>query len=107
MKIVPILVPLNSVLYTRRTAETISDKEIARLRRFFSRFDVDQPVNDISAYSKEDRAFHNYVTDLGSKEFLKSILQSYNIISFSYQFATSEGLVRAPAETLPVHLAIN
>jgi len=93
-------------LAVRRTAEQISDKEIVRLRQFFSRFDASSHIEDVAAYSKEDREFHNFVTDLGSKEFLKSVLQSYNIISFSYQFASSEGLVRAPEETLPEHLEI-
>lgn len=93
-------------LAVRRTAEQITDKEIERVKQFFSQFDPKKPVSDISAYSKEDRQFHNYVTDLGSKEFLKSVLQSYNIISFSYQFANSEGLVRKPEETLPEHLEI-
>ena len=93
-------------LAARRTAEQITDKEIPRLRRYFSQFDVSRPISDIRAYAKEDRKFHSYLTDLGSKEFLKSVLQAYNIISFSYQFATSEGLVREPQETLPEHLAI-
>ena len=93
-------------LAVRRTAEQVSDKEIERLKRFFSQFDTSKPIEDISAYSREDREFHNYVTNLGSKEFLKSVLQSFNIISFSYQFASSEGLVRAPEDTLPEHLEI-
>ncbi len=93
-------------LAVRRTTEQITDKEIPRLRQFFSRYDPSRPIADIAAYSKEDREFHNYVTDLGSREFLKSVLQSFNIISFSYQLANSEGLVRTPDETLPEHLEI-
>jgi DNA-binding GntR family transcriptional regulator len=53
-----------------------------------------------------DRGFHNFVTEIGAKEFLKNILQTYNIISFSYQVVSSEGLVRPPAETIDEHLAI-
>lgn len=92
-------------LAARRVAETITDAQIARLRRFFNAFKDQKIITNIRAYSKEDREFHSYVTELGSKEFLKSVLQSYNIISFSYQFATSEGLVRSPADTIGEHLA--
>jgi len=93
-------------LAARRVAEIITDVQIARLRRFFKAFKDQKSITNIRAYSKEDREFHSYVTELGSKEFLKSVLQSYNIISFSYQFATSEGLVRSPADTIGEHLAI-
>jgi len=93
-------------LAARRVAEQITEKEIVKLRRFFKPFNASRPITDIVAYSKEDREFHNYVAELGSKEFLKSVLQSYNIISFSYQFATSEGLVRAPDDTIKEHLSI-
>jgi DNA-binding GntR family transcriptional regulator len=39
-------------------------------------------------------------------EFLEGILQSFNIISFSYQVISSEGLVRKPEITIGEHLAI-
>ena len=93
-------------LAARRTAENITPKEMLRLRRFFEKFKSPGPISDLGAYSKEDREFHGYIAELGSKEFLKSVLQSYNIISFSYQFANSEGLVRLPSETIGEHLAI-
>ncbi len=93
-------------LAARRVAEQISDKEIAKLRRFFEAFKPPHLIENAMAYAKEDREFHHYVSELGSKEFLKSVLQSYNIISFSYQFATPEGLVRAPADTIKEHLSI-
>jgi DNA-binding GntR family transcriptional regulator len=93
-------------LAARRAACNISDREASRLRGFFSRFAAGQDVGDIKAYAREDRQFHNFLTEVGSKEFLKSILETYNIISFSYQSALSEGLVRPPEETLQEHLAI-
>ena len=61
---------------------------------------------DNRAYAEEDRRFHLYISEIGSREFLKSILESFNIISFSYQLVSSEGLVRRPDETLPEHRAI-
>ena len=41
-----------------------------------------------------------------AKEFLKSILQTTNIISFSYQVLNSAGLIRPPNETVQEHLAV-
>jgi DNA-binding GntR family transcriptional regulator len=93
-------------LAARRVAEHITDKEILKLRRFFKAFKNLSSITDIRAYAREDRGFHFYVSELGSKEFLKSVLQSFNIISFSYQFSSSEGLVRAPQETIIEHLSI-
>ncbi len=46
------------------------------------------------------------MVDVAAREFLKSILQTYNIISFSYQMVTSEGLVRPPNETIHEHLSV-
>ncbi len=93
-------------LAARRAAEHVSDRQIERLRRFFAAFPAGREIRDYRGYSQEDRGFHNYVTDVGAKEFLKSILQTYNIISFSYQVVSEEGLVRSPDETLLEHLAI-
>ena len=61
---------------------------------------------DRHAYAEEDRHFHLYISKIGSREFLKSILESFNIISFSYQLVSPEGLVRRPDETLAEHRAI-
>jgi DNA-binding GntR family transcriptional regulator len=46
------------------------------------------------------------VIDVGAKEFLKNILLTTNIISFSYQVLHTEGLVRPPNETIQEHLAV-
>jgi DNA-binding GntR family transcriptional regulator len=93
-------------LAARRAALYIDESKSRKLRGFFKSFSRTNAVTDISGYAKEDRSFHNYVTEIGAKEFLKSILQTFNIISFSYQVVSSEGLVRPPSETIVEHLAI-
>ncbi len=93
-------------LAARRAALYISDAKIKKLREFFKPFSKVGPITDIGRYAREDRSFHNFVTEIGAKEFLKNILQTYNIISFSYQVVSSEGLVRSPSETIDEHLAI-
>lgn len=93
-------------LAARRAAMNLTEADSVKLKKFFSRFAAGSRVDDIKAYVREDRAFHNFVTQLAAKEFLTSILETYNIISFSYQVVTSEGLVRRPEETLHEHLAI-
>jgi DNA-binding GntR family transcriptional regulator len=93
-------------LAARRAAESITEQQMVRLKHFFEGFSLPIPSSDLMAYAREDRAFHQFIADLGSREFLSSVLQSFNLISFSYQFDSSEGLVRPPAETIPEHLAI-
>jgi DNA-binding GntR family transcriptional regulator len=93
-------------LAARHAARNVTDRDIARLRRFFSGYTTRNGIKDFKPYCDEDRGFHSFVTEVGAKEFLKSILQTYNIISFSYQFLSSDGLVRAPDETIGEHLAI-
>lgn len=93
-------------LAARRAALCISDSQINKLKGFFKQFSPPIETSKYNAYAKDDRQFHRYVTEIGSKEFLKSILQTYNIISFSYQVISSEGLVRPPDETLHEHLAM-
>ena len=93
-------------LAARRAASAITSSQIKKLQTYFQDFKALPEITDVKAYAREDRRFHTFVTEVGSKEFLKSILQAYNIISFSYQVLSSEGLVRPPAETLVEHLAI-
>lgn len=93
-------------LAARRAAICISDNQINKLTSFFKQFSTPIDHTRYKAYAREDQQFHTYVTEIGSKEFLKSILQSYNIISFSYQVISSEGLVRPPDETIREHLAL-
>jgi DNA-binding GntR family transcriptional regulator len=93
-------------LAARKAAQKITDKEIAQLGTFFKQFAGDKDINDIRAYAREDRRFHKFLLDIGAKEFLKSILETYNIISYSYQVIAPEGLVRHPRETIREHRAM-
>lgn len=93
-------------LAARRAAGHIIDPQIDKLKRFFSRFDTSKTIDDVKAYSREDRRFHFYLMDIGAKEFLKSIILTTNIISFSYQVVSSEGLIRPPNETITEHRAV-
>ena len=93
-------------LSAKRAAANISEKEIAVLNGFFRSFAESTNITDFRAYAREDRRFHNFITEIGAKEFLKSILQTYNFITASYQYLSSEGLVRPPNETIEEHLAV-
>ena len=93
-------------LAAKRAAANITDIEIEVLNGFFRDFAESTNITDFRAYAKEDRRFHNYITEIGAKEFLKSILQTYNFITASYQYLSSEGLVRPPNETIEEHLAV-
>jgi DNA-binding GntR family transcriptional regulator len=93
-------------LAARRAAASITDSQILKLDSFFQHFANQKNISDYKNYAREDRRFHNFVIDVGAKEFLKSILQATNIISFSYQVLHSEGLVRPPNETVKEHLAV-
>lgn len=93
-------------LTARHAAAAVTDSQVGQLRKFFSKFSGGEPITDYREYRQEDRRFHNFVTRIAAQEFLESVLSSYNIISFSYQLITSEGLVRSPDETLGEHLTI-
>ena len=93
-------------LAARRVATEISDVQIQKLKRFFKNVNVSSNPEDVKKYAEEDRQFHNFLIEVGGKEFLSSILETYNIIIFSYQIALHEGLVRLPEETIDEHLAI-
>jgi DNA-binding GntR family transcriptional regulator len=93
-------------LAARRAASKITDPQIKQLKSFFKEFANRKNISDYKGYAREDRRFHNFVIDVGAKEFLKSVLLTTNIISFSYQVLHSEGLVRPPNETILEHLAV-
>ena len=93
-------------LAARRAAAKVSDSQIIELNSFFKHFADQKNISDVKEYAREDRRFHSFVIDVGAKEFLKSILQTTNIISFSYQVLHTEGLVRPPNETIQEHLAV-
>lgn len=91
-------------LAARRAAVHITETQTKKLGGFFKQFRDTADITDFKAYAREDRLFHSFVTETGSKEFLKSILQIYNIISFSYQHISAEGLVQPPNETIHDHM---
>ena len=93
-------------LAARRAAAKVTDSQIIELDDFFKRFAGQTNISDYKEYAREDRRFHGFVIDVGAKEFLKSILLTTNIISFSYQVLHTEGLVRPPNETIQEHLAV-
>lgn len=93
-------------LAAKRAAANITDKEIQILNGFFRIFAKSADISDYKAYAREDRRFHNFITEIGAQEFLKSILHTCNIITASYQYLSSEGLVRPPNETFQEHLAV-
>jgi DNA-binding GntR family transcriptional regulator len=93
-------------LAARRAAARITASQILELDGFFRQFATQENISDYKAYAREDRRFHNFIIDVGAKEFLKSILLTTNIISFSYQVLHSEGLVRPPNATIQEHLAV-
>jgi len=93
-------------LAARRAAAKITDAQITELDGFFKPFMGQKSISDFKEYAREDRRFHGFVIDIDAKEFLKSILLTTNIISFSYQVLHTEGLVRPPDETIQEHLAV-
>jgi DNA-binding GntR family transcriptional regulator len=93
-------------LAARKAAQKITDNQIVQLGKFFKQFTGDKDIDDIRAYAREDRRFHKFLLDIGAKEFLKSILETYNVISYSYQVVSPEGLVRHPRETIREHRAM-
>ena len=93
-------------LAARRAASRITDSQIKKLDNFFQAFAKQKNISNYKGYAREDRQFHNFVIDVGAKEFLKSILLTTNIISFSYQVLQTEGLVRPPNDTIQEHLAV-
>jgi DNA-binding GntR family transcriptional regulator len=90
-------------LAARRAAEHITDRQIEQLKGFFKQFAANKKISDIRAYAREDRLFHTFLLEVGAKEFLKSILETYNLISYSYQSVSSEGLIQSPDETIENH----
>ena len=65
-------------LAARRAALAVTDRQVARLRKFFSDFSAHKSITDTRAYCREDRQFHNFVTQIAAREFLESILSAYN-----------------------------
>lgn len=93
-------------LAARKAAMNITDAEIKTLKGFFREFRKSKSIADVQAYSKEDKKFHTFITQTGSKELLTAMLQTFNIISLAYQNLLHEGLIREPDETIKEHMEI-
>lgn len=93
-------------LAARRAADQITPAGIRTLSGFFKNFRKIREIENVKEYAVEDRRFHTYVVNIAAREFLKSILQTYNIISYSYQWIAWEGLIRPPDETIQEHLSV-
>ncbi|MBU1566918.1 MAG: GntR family transcriptional regulator [Proteobacteria bacterium] len=93
-------------LSARRAAKCITANEVSAMRQIFKDFEGLDNITDLQAYSKADKQFHTFIAEIGSKEFLTTILQTLNIITLAYQNVPSEGLIREPNETIKDHLKI-
>lgn len=93
-------------LSARRAAQQITPKDAIALRHIFIDFLPLRDIIDYQAYAKADKKFHTFISEIGSKEFLTTILQTLNIITLAYQNITSEGLIREPNETIKDHMKI-
>lgn len=93
-------------LAARRAAQHISDDAIVRLRSFFKNWNSSTAAKDQRKYVEEDRRFHNFLFEIGGKEFLSDILKTYNFLTMSHQVDRKTILVRPPEETLSEHRAI-
>lgn len=93
-------------LSARRAAQSITNGQIAQLKNIFQPFQDNKDIVDYQAYSRADRKFHNFIAEISKREFLSSILQTFNIISLAYLYPTKGGLIRTPNETIKEHIAI-
>lgn len=93
-------------LSARRAAKCITAEQARNMREIFKDFgDIDN-ITDYPAYARADKQFHTCVAEIGSREFLTTILQTLNIITLTYQTVDSEGLIREPNITINEHLQI-
>lgn len=93
-------------LAARRAALLITDSECTELRSIFKPFQDVGDITDIVAYSKADKRFHKLITTISSKEFLKAMLQTFNVVSLAYQYGNTEGLILHPNDTVNDHAKI-
>ncbi len=93
-------------LAARRAAQSITEEECEELSSIFKPFESLDDISDLSAYSKADRKFHNLITRIASREFLTTMLQTFNVISLTYQNVPREGLILHPNDSIGDHLEI-
>lgn len=93
-------------LTARRAASRLSASQATKLKKFFQQITLSANDIDVQKYAEEDRQFHKYLIQIGGTELLSSILETYNVLAFSYQGDKTAGLIRSPRETLKEHRAI-
>ena len=93
-------------LAARRAAECITDDECVALKGVFAEYEGQDNITDIPGYSRADKQFHTLITRIASREFLTTMLQTFNIISLAYQNVPREGLIQEPGTTIRDHLDI-
>lgn len=89
-------------LACRLVAPKVHDKHLAYLRALIQDAAVTVTLEDWSVYREADIEFHTYLTTLADDAQLTATLETLQVVSLSL----AQGLLRAPAETLPEHLAI-
>lgn len=93
-------------LAAKRATQESSEEQLIKLKSFFQDFQNVEQIDDVKKYAHEDREFHYFLIETGGKGILADILETYNIVTLSYQTIDQEGLVRSPMETLAEHIAI-
>lgn len=90
-------------LTCRLLAPTIERKHTIYLRSLMTSVEGAVKGGDHVAYREADVEFHTYLTNLVADGFLNRMLESLQMIM---SMSLSHGLLRAPEETYPEHLAI-
>lgn len=90
-------------LTCRLVAPRIEKRHTLYLRSLITASMPEPGDDDWSAYREADREFHNYLTSLLNNDFLTRQLDSVRDV---LRLSLAQGLLRAPAETLPEHIEI-
>jgi DNA-binding GntR family transcriptional regulator len=93
-------------LAVRRAAMNISEYQIEKLKSYFKYVRISDHPEDLKRYAEEDRRFHYFLVKIAGSDLLTSILETYRIITYSYQGEFKAGLVRHPKETVQEHFAL-
>lgn len=93
-------------LAVRKATEGITAAQKERLRGFFRAFAGKKRITDLTAYAREDEAFHSYLIEIAGHRFLRDILEAHDVVHVSYQTTAAAGLLRPPEDTIGDHLAI-
>ena len=90
-------------LICRLVAPGIERKHLAYLRSLITTAPTDSDEESLAAYRAADVEFHTFLAGLVSDRFVSRVLEPLQVVLDS---SLAQGLLRAPAETLPEHLAI-